>query len=153
MNECKGGCSSVMGCAESKRKKQERGRANGPGLELGLGRFGSGWERVYKGFETHFLSFLKIFLSLPFSNSRFSLFMCSRTRWCSSFCSFQREVSGGSGGGWPAGAAAPPRRNPRLYFLNFFFRLISSTPFSDLISYLKITNKYATPPRSKEQKK
>jgi len=92
------------------------------------------------------------FLSLPFSNSLFSLFMCSRTQWCSSFCSFRREVSGGSGGGWPAGAAAPPRRNPRLCFFLNFFRLISSTPSSDLVSGLKIPKIFIKRPRSKKKK-
>jgi len=45
-------------------------------------------------------------------------------------------VSGGSGGGWPAGAAAPPCRNPKLIFLNFFlfysFLLLPHYTFSDL---------------------
>jgi len=33
------------------------------------------------------------------------------------------EGKGGSGGGWSAGAAAPPRRNPKLNFFNFFLTI------------------------------
>jgi len=51
-------------------------------------------------------------------------------------------VDGGGGG-----AAAS-----NVFFL-IFFCLFSYILSSDLISYLKITNKYATPPRSKEQEK
>jgi len=85
-----------------------------------------GSEEVYKGFETHFLSFLKIFLSLPFSNSRFSLFSLlphssSPTR---------RAVVGGKSDAaaarWPAvldggGAAA------NVFFSFFTFPSLSST--------------------------
>jgi len=54
---------------------------------------------------------------------------------------------------WPAvlgggAAAGVVKATLFLIFLSSFY----STPSSDLISYLKITNKYATPPRSKEQK-
>ena len=51
----------LRGVAESKRKKEGKGHANGPSLELGLGRFGSGWERVYKGVETLFFPFSPCF--------------------------------------------------------------------------------------------
>jgi len=42
MNAKGGGQKMLRGVAESKRKKEGKGHANGPSLELGLGRFGSG---------------------------------------------------------------------------------------------------------------
>ena len=115
----KGGCSSIMGCAENKREKEGQGRAFGPWTGFGLetGRV----ERVYKGGRPIFPHFYKIFLSLPLSRERSSLLSPSSP--------MGRAVvgSGGSGSGWPAGAAAPPRRNLKLVFFIKFFVLFSST--------------------------
>ena len=50
------------------------------------------------------------------------------TRWCSSLSPRNRRRWGGSYSGWPAGAAAPPCRNP-IFFFVLFFDLSSPTLF------------------------
>jgi len=53
----------------------------------------------------------------------YSLGSLSRTFICSSYFHPETdEGKGGSGGSWPASAAAPPRRNPNSFiFCNFLF--------------------------------
>jgi len=78
------------------------------------------WYRVYIGEGPVFPSFLP----LP-SLSTSSLSLNSLVS-LSQFVFSDRKVRG-FGGGWPAGTAAPPRRNPKLIFLFFLFSTLHSS--------------------------
>jgi len=111
------------------------------------------------GFLIHFSTSL---LSLTFSLERGAL---SSLLLCSSFSGLGMKIPmnlhilrwevRGSGGGWPAGTAAPPRQNPNLIFLIFFalFRNTSSPPPPLSFSYSKLSNNRQQLSRSKKTKK
>ena len=113
MNECKGGCSSIMGGTESKKEEKEDWGAHGPGFGL---ETGSGQEGVYKGVETIFFHFSLFFLSLLLSRERSSLLSPLYLHL------LRLEKGGGGGrrevrrGGRRVIAAAPPRRKKNSFF-------------------------------------
>jgi len=113
-----------------KRKLDLRGKWTEPGRVLGL---------LYKGCRPFFFSFFH-FLSLSSLPSPLKLSVLSPL-----LCSLSDEKVRGSGGGWPAGAAAPPRRHRRVGTLNYyffnFFCLISSASFSYSTSTIKSSRK------------
>jgi len=91
------------------------------GSGLGLNRFG--WVDINVLWDS-FFHLRKLFLSLPYLSQQ-KLSSLSSVMFFF-LMSFPARGKWGSDGGWPAGTAAPPRRNPKLLFFNFFC-LISST--------------------------
>ena len=118
MNECrKGGCSSIMGCAENKRKKKDGARVWAYGFWLG--RFGSwvGSEEVYKGYNPFSFIFLTLFsLFLPHALKPSVLSLLHRF-----FFSDEKWVGGG--GGAVADRLRRRRRRPKCLFFKIFLVL------------------------------
>ena len=119
MNECKGGCSNIMGGTESKKKKKRRRRAWAC-FQTGYGPVRP--IRVVNPLFPHFSFSFSLLSSLSLSNSLFSL-----------LSSPARKVAGGSGGrrrrrgGRPSQTAAPPLQP---FFLKFFLFLYILTSLS-----------------------
>jgi len=148
MNECrKGGCSSIMGCAENKRKKKDGARVWAYGFWLGW--FGSwvGSGEVYKGYNPFSFIFLTLFsLFLPHALKPYVLSLLHRF-----FFSDEKWVGGG--GGAVADRLRRRRRRPKCLFLKKNFSSFSYTPSPLHVSGLKISKLFIKMPRSKKRKK
>ena len=146
----KGGCSSVMGCAENKRKKERKRRAWACGLDrVGLkpGRVRMGFIRVWRPFFLIFPLFFSLFPPLESKTTLSSLLLPSSSpmrrngqRWWSEAAMRWPVVLDG-------GAAALKV----FFFLYFFFRAYSSTFPSLFISGLKTSKIFIKKPRSKKK--
>ena len=108
-----GGAASIKGGAENKRKKQERGRANGP-VDFGLGRFnpwtlGRFGRKYITVLRPIFFHFPLFFFSLPLSREWSSLLSPSFHEEHGGALPRNRRVSR-RWGGFPAVVGRPVRR-------------------------------------------
>jgi len=145
MNECrKRGCSSIMGGAENKIKKENRGRALGLWNWVWAGLTHESWVgsgEVFKGCKTLFFSFFP-YLSLS------SLLWEQTLSPLSSLLHLLRR------GEWRS-ETSPTRRlavAPNVFSKNFF-RSFSSTPSPLYFSWPKTPKYQQCEPRSKRKEK
>jgi len=97
--------------------------------------------QIFIHFHTNFLSLL-FYFSKPLSPLSY---LCSFFFWVphgetDEYSSPPTKVRWGSGGGWPAGTAAPPRQNPNLYI--FFIFLFSLLLLHFLLIFLILPSKF-----------
>jgi len=124
--ECREGAVVLWVVQKIKGRKKDRGRAKWAWVEIG---FGPVWPTNLGSVRERYLRLVRpFFLIFPFSFSLFSLFhsvlSLKNTNVFFKTRQIPATVSGGSSGGWPAGAAPPPRQNPKLIFLKFFCSIL-----------------------------